>query len=220
MPEYYCTDERIAAHAPGDFVQLCPRHQRLASGVDGQFIDPDLWILHSDALDFEARGIAEGEVIQLQQPEGLYSGNAGVLAVASVSGKDATLRRLGLANGEGEPPGPAGGTMGVAFLITTMKPQIGNASRQLDRSYKIGEQWGTLSEDDKDQVRDACAYWVLWHQYLAMARHSGEIQDDYAAKARLFAARFKDKEASVLLRSRTDGGGGDTASPIFGRATR
>lgn len=216
----YCTDERIAVRAFGDFPRLCPRTQRLAFATNGAFSGSDRWTLTSAGAEFEARGISKGHILQLTQPEFLFGGGAGLIAVESATGDTATLRRIGMEAGQGAPPSPADGLGAVTFACDTLGPQIERASRELDRLYGVAAKWGLLSAADQQQVSDACVLYVLADQYLAAATHSGEIQDDFISKHKYYQRLFQEKADSVLITSDPTGAQGDQAGWIFGNAGR
>ncbi len=66
IPIPYATDEDIALRASADFSLLCPRDQKVAAGSDGAFSTSDPWTLTSASADFNALGVAAGQVVQLR----------------------------------------------------------------------------------------------------------------------------------------------------------
>jgi hypothetical protein len=197
----YADDEAIAIRAAGDFALLCPRDQKLAEAADGVFDAGDRWTLASAAVDFEAQGVAVGHVVTLSK-EGTFRGPED-LAVAAVSGGSVTLRRKGHDAGVGQPPGPVAGVAGVRFAVATLAPQAERASYDLNRRYGIDDLIAgrrTAELYDPRDVADVCVLTVLWTQYLAMARHAGEMADDFAAKSRAFKADLDEMLARVSVR--------------------
>src|SRR5437762_9727881 len=120
----YATDEDIAIRASSDFLLLCPRDQKLASGTDGMFASSGRWTLTSPTVDLASCGIAAGNVVQLLGPSAYFKVPGETLVVATVATGALGLRRKGEAAGIGQPPGPPTGLSGVEFIVATLAPQI------------------------------------------------------------------------------------------------
>jgi hypothetical protein len=201
----FCSDEDIARRAVADFAQLAGESQVLARGSDGG-MGADAWTLTSASVDLASQGVQDGDVLQLDLGRRTgastsYAGPKQLLAIDAVSGHSATLRRLGLATGMGDPPMPAGGYPNpVEFKVPTLYPQILDASRDLRQIYGLDELiLGRRTSDlyDLTQFVEACAFKVLAHRYLEMSRSAGkENADDYRAKS----AMYKDELQSTLDR--------------------
>jgi hypothetical protein len=208
----YCTDEDIAIQAGADFLELCPKDQVLATGVDGTFLS-DGWTLASASVNFAGFGLfppapvtpaptpfeVAAPVIALSggTPSGL--GANILLSVASVAGAGATLRRKGLAAGVGAPPGLVPRS-GIAFVVPTLAPQIEDASYDLDRRYGVDELvYGRRTADEYDprELRRACVLTVLYRQYFAAARAA---DDTFARKAKVYQAELTDLLARAAVR--------------------
>ena len=215
----YATDEDIALRAPADFAILCPRDQKLAAGSDGTFLPNDPWTLRSASVDFSARGLAPGQVVQLTKPTATFRPPGESLVVVSVAPGAVTLRRKGQPAGAGQPPGPSAGLAGVEFAIATLGPQIERASYDLNRRYGVDYLvMGRRASDlyDPREVCEAAVLTVLSRQYLAMSRETGDGRDPFAAKALLAKAELDDLLDRVVVRwgSPTVPG---SASPATGR---
>lgn len=178
----YATDENIAIFASGDFATLSPHWQKLAHGVDGVFAAEAPWLLTSAAVDFAAAGISAGHVVLLRKPASVFKGSGELLAVDSVNAQGAVLRRLGAPLNTGQPPAPPSGATGVEFLITTLGPQIEEASFDLNRRFGIDPNVPGRAPSDVYDLRDlrqACVLTVLAQRYAAETR-GGE--GDFALK--------------------------------------
>ena len=115
---------------------------------------------------------------------------------------------------EGLPPGPSGGAAGVSFLVTTLTPQIAQASEDLDQRFGVDElASGRRRSDlyDPKEVRDATVLTVLWWQYLAVSRDAGAEHhrrpgDNWAAKAEFYKAQLDELLGRCVVRWRGDDG--------------
>ncbi len=169
----YASDEDVAVRATGDFAVLAPDWQKAAFGIDGSFAAGDPWTLASATVDFEAAGVRPGHVVSLRKPNTIFKGAGELLAVASAAGKALTLRRIGARVGEGSPPAPLAGVSGVEFHITTLAPQIEEASFELNRRFGIDPRVPGRSPDsllDRRELRAACVLTVLAQRYSAETR--------------------------------------------------
>ena len=199
----YATDEDIAVRAPADFPILCPRDQKLAWGADGAISPNSPWTLTSSTVDFSARGLAPGNVVQLLKPVANFRPPGDALVVASVAPFAVTLRRKGLATGAGQPPGSGAVLTGVEFTANTLGPQIERASYDLNRRFGIDDLVaGRRAADlyDPREIREATVLSVLYRQYVAMSRETGEQQDAFAAKAALLKAELDDLLDRLVVR--------------------
>ena len=199
----YATDEDIAVRAPADFPILCPRDQKLAWGSDGAFSPTSPWVLTSSTVDFSARGLAPGNVVQLLQPVANFRPPGDSLVVDSIAPFAVTLRRKGLATGAGQPPGPSSALIGVEFTANTLGPQIERASYDLNRRFGIDDLVaGRRAVDlyDPREIREATVLSVLYRQYVAMSRETGEQQDAFAAKSALLKAELDDLLDRLVVR--------------------
>lgn len=165
----YTTDESVAIRARGDFVTLCPDWQKLAYGTDGVIDSGSPWVLTSATVNFETNGVESNHVIQLKK-SGTTRASGDILAVDSVSGGSITLRRFGKDAGIGQPPTPA---TDIEFLISTLDPQIEEASFDLNRRFGIDPNILGKSPSylyDMRDLRQATILILLKHSYTAEAR--------------------------------------------------
>ncbi|WP_165072111.1 hypothetical protein [Paludisphaera rhizosphaerae] len=194
----YATDEHLAIRAGGDFVALTPAWQVAAAGSDGAFASGSPWDLTSASIDFEAAGIGPGSVCLLTRPQTTFRGSGVLLAVDQVDGPTATLRPIG--PGSGSSPVPAAGLSGVVFAFPTLRPQIEDASFDLNRRYGIDP--ASLYRNpsnlvDLRELRAACVVTVLLNRYTFEARGK---DGDYRAKARLLRDDLDQMLARLGLR--------------------
>jgi hypothetical protein len=127
----YCTDENVAIEARGDYAALISASSQLAAGTDGAFGSGNRWLLTSASNDFAAQGVPAGAVctVKTQTTSQLY-------AVSGTSG-GLLLRRLGLADGQGLPPGVTFGSSAVQFDARTCLADIAEATRWLNQRFRI-----------------------------------------------------------------------------------
>jgi hypothetical protein len=173
LDSLYATDEDIAVYAPSDFALLCPRDQTLARGGDGSFSPSDRWTLQSASVDFVARGLKPGHVVQLLGPPSTYPVPGDALVVTAVAAGSVTLRRKGQAAGIGQPPGPEAGASGVEFLVSTFAPQIEAACYDLDQRFGIDSRLPGRSRADladPRELREATVLTVLHRRYVDLSR--------------------------------------------------
>lgn len=192
----YASDEDVAVRATGDFAVLAPDWQKVAFGIDGSFAPGSPWTLESATVDFEAAGARPGHVISLRKPLAIFRGAGELLGVASAAGKSLTLRRIGAALGEGAPPAPLAGAVGVEFQISTLAPQIEEASFDLNRRFGVDPRIAGRSPDallDRRDLRAACVLTVLAQRYSAEARSA---EGDFPLKLR----RINQDLSEVLAR--------------------
>ena len=206
----YATDEDVALRASADFALLCPRDQKLASGTDGYFDASDRWTLRSAATDFEAQGVSPGQVVQLLGPAATFRPPGESLIVSAVVGSSVSLRRKGQAFGQGQPPAPASGVMGVEFLVATLTPQIAAAGREVALRLGVSDAASGRSAGDlldPADLRDVVVLAVLRRQYRDMSRETGGTgADSLAAKGEAASAELDEGIARAVVRWRTSPG--------------
>ena len=218
MPEIvYATDEDIAIRASADFAILCPRDQKLASGSDGFFDSTDRWTLRSVVTDFATQGVRPGQVVQLLGPPSSFRPPGEALIVVAAGNNAVTLRRKGQGVGEGQPPSPPAGLVGVEFLVATLTPQIAGASHEVGGRVGVSEAVpgrSTLDLLDPRDLRDAVVLAVLYRQYRDMSREAGgPTPDALAAKALAAKAELDEWIARSAVRWRSAPGAIDGTTP-------
>ena len=219
----YATDEDVSLRASADFLHLCPRDQKLASGNDGSFLISDPWTLLSATVSFQANGLKPGQIILLTQPLASFKPPGESFVVQQVSPGSVTLRRKGQAPGMGQPPSGATGLTQVEFFATTLGPQIELASYDLNRRYGIDDfVAGRRSCDlfDPREVRDATVLTVLYRQYMEMSRGSEERADLFATKARMYKEELSDLLARTIIHWANKSGSPTSSQSISKMATR
>ncbi len=205
MPTPYATDEDIALRASADFTLLCPRDQKVASGSDGAFSSSDPWTLTSATADFQALGVAAGQVVQIKSTGSGQPTDQDLVVVGTGPGA-VTLRRKGQPAGVGMPPG-AGGLSGLKFNTWTLGPQIALASTDINHRFGItdGRYPGHVAAElaDPTELRDAVVLTVMYRQYLGISRVMNESPDmpgdNFAARARAIKAELDDLLARLAL---------------------
>lgn len=198
----YATDEDIALRASADFAILCPKDQSLAWGLDGTFGSDDRWALLSSSVDFQANGVAAGNIIRLSQPVSLFKPPGDAFAIDSVSPGTVNLRRKGQLSGVGQPAGPSTGVDSVEFSVTTLGPQIARASYDLNRRFGIEDLIaGRRPSDlfDPREVREAVVLIVLSRQYLELSRGADERSDSFLAKSQWYKQELDDLLARTVV---------------------
>lgn len=196
----YATDEEFLMIAGADFVTVCPRAFLFALGVDGAFSPSDRWTLTSASVDFEAQGVAPNMVMQLSGNRPEWKGLGGLLAVESVAGGSCLLRRAGRSIGEGQPPGPEGGAIGVSFLVTSLAPAIEDVAFELNEMFSIDPALvNRRPEDlyDRRIFRRLTVFRVLENQYANSNRSN---DGDFVMKAEYYARRYREALSSATLR--------------------
>jgi hypothetical protein len=200
LPFPYATDEDLAIRAPSEFTWLCPADQVLVAGSSGQFLPEDRWVLRDGTLDFSSSGLAPGQVIHLRGPAAQYPSPGELLVVSQVLASGVRLRRKGLADGTGSPPGPAAGVEGVNYLGLTLSPQIQRVGEELNRRFGIrGGMLGTAIEDPvtAQTLRDLAVLGVLLQRYLDLSQQETGPADCLAAKA----SRLAEERDALMARS-------------------
>lgn len=199
----YCSDEDILVHAGGDFAVLCPPWQQMATGSDGAFAPGAPWVLTSTSVDFQANGVGPNQVVWLTAPRSQYPGGGHFLAIDSVAANAVTLRRPYKGPGVGQPPAPAAGLTGVSFAISTLDPQIAEASYDLKQRYAIDDlAGGNLARSsswihDLQVLRVATVYSVLLERYTQEARAE---HGDFEKKVARFHQKLDDALARIQIR--------------------
>lgn len=213
-PDYlatvYASDEDLAIRCDADISILTPNSNLLAGGSDGVFNSVDPWTLTSASNDFQAQGVVVGNTIKLlsavdssgSAPKKVspFGGSSGVLmAVGAIAGHSITLRRLGLGDGVGVPPGVTD-LAGVTFSIETLAPQINQASDELNRRFGIDPRSAFNSPTgiyDVGVLKEACMLIVLIRKYIGDLRtKDGSYQD----KIRELIAARDDVFARLMIR--------------------
>lgn len=165
----YCTDEHIAIRAPTDYTVLCPASNVLAANVDGFIAQGTTWRLSAKSTDFEAAGVAHGNVVLLTAPATRFPGAGEQFAVESVDDHSLILRRIGQQAGIGQAPGIGANMTGVAFTIQTYSPQIEEVSYYLNRKYQIDPAIPARAPAklyELRDLRDACVLEVLCRRLM------------------------------------------------------
>lgn len=193
----FATDEDLAVLAARDFALLCPSDQVLASGTDGQFAVGDPWTIQSASVDFLAAGLAVGHIVMLGGPTPPFRPDGELLAVRAVTAEGATLKRVGLDGIQGQPPAPSSGVSGVVFQVSTLGPQILQASLAIRDLLGIPATETIEDLDAAGELREATAQRVLQDRYASLTTSRN---DAFALKAEQAAHRLE----SVLnhIRSR------------------
>jgi hypothetical protein len=197
-PSLYCTDEDILVRAGGDWALLVPSWQLMAAGTDGVFEPNAPWVLTSDSVNFQAQSVNPNQVVQLTAPKTQYPGGGQFLAIDSVSGNSITLRRPHKDLYVGQPPAPMAGLTAVQFSISTLDPQIEEATSDLKRRFTIDERLAFRASsfiyaDNLRDLRMATMLSVLLDRYTQEARTE---RGDFTAKV----ARIKQQLSEVLAR--------------------
>lgn len=209
----FCNDEDIAIKAGGDFVLLTPQWQRLAYGTDGAF-SAGSFTMTSATATFTG-DLQDGNVIWLTKPVNYYHGGE-LLAVSSVPDDTSlVLRRVGIPDGVGVPPGGNSALTGVEYAVPTMMPQIEEATRELSRRLNIDPDVIGRTPQDIHDLHDLELATVLT---VLINRMSSELQADAKSGWNVKLKNFKDEFDSVMSRLRlrwdtsTSGGVPETSS--------
>ena len=171
----YCTDEAIAIRCNSDHQVLTPDANVIAEASDGEFAASDQWTLRSETVDFEDQGVEPGSLVNARGKHAAIKGSGTVFVVESVAGKTASLRRIGMVAGKGQPPAPAEGLTGVEFKVATLAPQIEQASDEINRRFGIDPAVASRSPEwayDLRELEEATMLTVLLRQYTVDARTS------------------------------------------------
>jgi hypothetical protein len=220
----FCSTEDIAVRASGDFIKLVPADQVKAAGADGVILAALPWVLTSASVPFGDLAVTPGDVIALwgarTTPAALRFGESvtpTIFAVEAVAGNALTLRRKGMALGQGQPAALAD-VAAVAFRVLSLFPQIERASYELDQRFVIDPAVPRRTPADlydPRQLRDATVLDVLARLYVDQARQPDDI---YMKKAQAYRAEFDDLIGGMVLRWRT--AVPPTAGPFGARLSR
>jgi hypothetical protein len=193
----YCTDEDLAIRAGSDYGELVPQDQALAAGNDGAFGGADRWTLTATSIpSFAAQGVTPGSVAIVNVPRQGMALEPQHLIVATVTGPGLTLRRKGLAIGQGQPPAPPGGIGNLQFSVATLGAEIIRASYEINHRLGLdptipGRSPADLA--DPIQLTEACVLAVLWKRYFALAQRGNpeatNPPDERAARAASYWAK-------------------------------
>lgn len=200
----YCTDEDILIHAGGDFGVLAPPYQQMATGVDGVFAANAPWVLTSASINFASNGVSPNQVVLLTAPKTQYPGGGHFLAIDSVNGNAITLRRPYKDLNVGMPPAPTSGLTAVCFNVTTLDPQIAEASYDIKQRFAVDDNTaavGTMRASswiyDLQVLRVATVYSVLLERYTQETRTD---KGDFEKKVVRFRQKLDDALARVQIR--------------------
>lgn len=217
----YASDEHVAIKATGDFIVLCPDWQKLAYAKDGAFASDDPWTLTSATVDFGAQGVKPDQLVLLTQPRSAFKGSGELLAIDSIAGGSATLRRIGQASGVGQPPGGAAGLTGVEFTVSTLGPQIEEASYSLNQRFNLDAALpgrDPLNMRDLRNLRQATVLTVLRDRYKAECRTD---KGDFPIKLRATESDLADLMGQLVIRwTPTASGTGEETSFFSCRIVR
>ena len=197
----YATDEALAIRDSQDYVNLCPRSQLTASGVDGFFSVNLPWVLNSLSTPFAGRGLGPGGVVALSKPPSRFRSPRGDLfAVQSCSGTTATLRRIGKPAGVGDPPSPVAGLTAVAFDALSFGPQLAVASFDAKKFFGIDERETDRSSArlyDSGELEQYVILTVLQRLY-AVAQKAKD--SDFSMKFGLVSIELADLQSRLTIR--------------------
>jgi hypothetical protein len=203
------TDEAVLIECAGDYPTLVPSHQRIAAGADGA-ITAGAFVLTSASVDFAARGVSAGSVVVIRPGDPKHQ-DIGI--VESVAAGSVTLRRVGLAAGEGQPFASTNATA-LAFMSPTCHPQLRAATRRLQARYP------TLAITSAG-FAEAAVLMVLIDLYGALFRSGsspfggGGDKDNFAAKYR----QYREELTELFARMDATNGGTGTGSATVGFGT-
>ena len=189
--DLFCTDENVAIEARGDYAALISASSKLAAGADGAFSGGNRWLLTSASNDFAGQGVPPGAVCTL------LTGQSSQLYTVSDTSGGLLLRRLGLADGQGLPPGAASGSTGVNFDVRTCMPDIAEATRWLKQRFRIPALYGLEAADD---LRRATVLLVLIDFFGSQNRGGKDTPDNWGRK-QASAITERDRLFEVLDRT-------------------
>jgi hypothetical protein len=227
LPTLYCTDEHIAIRCGPDFTSLLPDSQLLAWGNDGVFGALDSWTLTSVSTDFDVQlspiwyhqstGLTDriGYVCWLRRPQSAFPAGGHLMGIAATDGSSLTLRRVGMAVNQGQAPSPAAGLLGVSFNVATFRPQIEEATYDLNQQYSIDDAVLMRSPTymtDMRVLRRACVCKVLLDRYSDASRVG---TGDYGYKVDLLKAELGGLQDTLEVRWGPQGQNSIPPSSIF-----
>lgn len=207
----FCSDEKLAIRARGDYMNLSTSSEQLAYGNDGVITLGSLWTMTSSTVDFMAQGVQPQHVAELKL--GAKAGSVRLFAVDDVQPSTLMLRLINKAPGIGQPPTLTGATS-ITFTINTFDSLIEDVSFDLKSRFGIDEiipfqasAWLYAgAEDLYRDLRAACVMGVLVEAYAAENRAG---TGDYAKKLEL----FRKMQAEVLERVQLRKGPFGNSSP-------
>lgn len=199
LASVYCTDEDIAVICTADFSTLAPKDQIIAQGTDGVFLTSDLWTLNSATIDFNAQGLAVGNIVQLSGPAP-FKGSGSKFAVACVNPNQVTLRRMGQQPASGQPPSPAAGLTGVSFLVTTFAPQIQYASYDINQQFGIDPNFAIIAPAQIYDVRMLQQITAMSVVVKAYRTDNRSKDGDFAGKLAKYERELSDIQARCSIR--------------------
>lgn len=138
---YFATDADVAAAvASEDYGRIAPANQAVAEGTDGVIPAGGFTLTSAENPSFANRGVIPGMVLRVRD-SGV--GTADLFAISDVDGGTLTLRRIGLGDGEGEPPGEVAGLTAISFDVLTFRRQLEVATEWL--SSLTGQEPGSTT---------------------------------------------------------------------------
>lgn len=203
------TDEDVAWVAGGDYALVVPRWSTKAMGTDGNFSALARWELGSASTPFDQRGIVPGHICVLGKESSVKAEE--VLGVAAVVSNAVTLKRVGQAPGEGDPPGPTAGAVNQPYRFPTCEPMLRVASREVRRSLRIKDDaWMEAASD----LTQAVVLYVLAELYDAQWRDMGN--SSWRSKAKEKRGQLED---IILNLNRTYGIEAPGRRAVYGTLT-
>ena len=175
-PSMLCSDEDIYVEAGEELATIIPRSQVMAAARDGSLVSTSPWVLVS-GVPFADYGVHSGQLVLISGAPKTSSfqqfGPSGsFFVVDSAANLALTLRRPGLASGQGQPPGPlTGTTAGVIFSVYYLDPNIQAASALVNLELNVD-----ISQDsqvDAAARSQLAIYEVLADMYAAEFRRTG-----------------------------------------------
>ena len=175
----YATDEHVYVRDPGNFADLVPDAQLVASGTAGVLSG---WTLADPSASF-AGSVLPGMIVAVVPTTDYPDPPPARYAVSAVSPTSLTLATPGMGllptPISGSPPAPGA----CGYAIKTLLPQIEDASYDLNRLFGIDDAYFDRSAGllyDARELRQACVLTVLKNLYTSEARTK---DGDWAAKA-------------------------------------
>lgn len=212
LPTLYCTDEHIAVRCGPDFTSIQPDSQLLALGNDGTFTSSDAWTMTSASNNFDhqlppvwwqepsAAVGSVGYICWLRKPQSAFPAGGQLFGISKTNGTSLQLRRIGMAANAGQAPAPSTGLTAVSFQIATFRPQIEEASYQLNQRYKIDASIVTRDPTniaDIRVLRRTCVAMVLLDRYSDASRAG---TGDYGYKVGIIKQEIEDLRAMLTIR--------------------
>jgi hypothetical protein len=208
----FCTDEDLLILAPGDYLKMVPADQVYASADDGVILAGE-WSLASATIPFATQGVRAGMACSLEgtaaQLANLASKRADLLVVEAATDDALTLRRKAESAGKGQPPARSDASS-LPFRVVSLWPQIEAACYDLRSDYRIDD--GAVGRRfvdlvDPRELNQAAALLTLSRLYEALNRGGDDKGDAWAAKAKMWRARYDDLVARSLVHFRRESPG-------------